>query len=216
MKWKMPTQMKWALAILIIGGGALAGEYVLVKWYPYYQGYRADKALKLLPYQNTDLGIKMQVAAGLYGKVDDFPGGVKIYRSRLLGNGASLTITSQANPGHTDEFSPQILAQWQTKGTYQHIADYRFERTKIQGRDAAIIWQSRGTAMMVTAHIISRDHIVEANCLTGPFDTSLYLNACESSLRTIKVAGPPPKLKPQPGVLELKPVETPSGKKKRR
>ncbi len=214
MKWKMSTQWKFALAIMVIGGGALAGEYFLVKWYPYYQGYRSNKVLNLLPYQNADLGIQMQVAAGIYGKVDDFPGGVRIYRPRIFGDGASLTLTSQANPGHNDEFSPQLLAQWETKGTYQNIADYRFEHTKIQNRDAVMIWQSRGPSMLLTAHIISADHIVEANCLPGSADESLYLNACESSIQTIKVAGPPPRLKPEPGVLELKPVKPAGGKRK--
>ncbi len=212
MKWKMPTQLKFALAILIIGGGALAGEYTLVKWYPYYKGYRANKALQMLPYHNPEMGIDMQVAAGIYGKVDDFPGGVRIYRPRIFGNGPSLTLTSQANPGHTDEFSLQLMAQWETKGTYEDIADYRFEHTKIQNRDAALIWQRRGPSMVLTAHIISPDHVVEANCLPGPSDESLYLQACESSLESINVAGPMPQPKPQPGILELQPVTPPRPK----
>jgi hypothetical protein len=207
MKWKLPTQLKYALAILVLGGGTLAGEYIGVKWYPYYQGYASQKVMQLLPYHNSELGIDMQVAAGIYGKVDDFPGGVRIYRPKILGKGPSLTLTSQANPDHSDEFSPQLLAQWETKGTYQNIADYRFEQTKVQDRDAVFIWQSRGTSTLVTAHVISPDYIVEANCLTGASDVSLYLNACQASLQTIKVAGPAPKLKPVPGVLELEPIK---------
>jgi hypothetical protein len=214
MKWKMSTQLKFALGILVIGGGALAAEYILVKWYPYYRGYTSNKVLKLLPYHNPELGIDMQVAAGIYGKVDDFPGGVRIYRPRIFGDGPSLTLTSQANPGHTDEFSPQLMAQWETKGTYQNIADYRFEQTKIQNRDAALIWQRRGPALLLTAHIISPDHIVEANCLPGSSDESLYLNACESSIQTIHVEGPEPQLKPEPGVMELQPVKPPKAKPK--
>jgi hypothetical protein len=211
---KLPTQLKFALGILIIGGGALAAEYILVKWYPYYRGYTAQKVLKLLPYRNADMGIDMQVAAGIYGKVDDFPGGVRIYRPRILGHGPSLTLTSQSNPGHTDEFSPQLLATWETKGTYQAIADYRFEHMKIQNRDAALIWQRRGTSMLLTAHIISPDHIVEADCLPEASDESLYLQACESSIQTINVAGPQPQPKPEPGVLELQPVTPPKAKSK--
>ena len=220
---KLSMQAKFALGIILVGGSVILGEYVLVKWYPYYQGYKANKALQLLPYQNTALGIDMQVAAGLYGKVEDFPGGVRIYRSRLFSHGPTLIITSQSNPGNSDEFSPQLLAQWETAGTYQNLPDYRFEHEKIQGRDAALIWQSAQHAKvlpaisfdvsstanptLLTAHIISPDHIVEANCRPGSDDPALYLRACEESIRSINVSGPPPKEKPEPGVLELKNVK---------
>lgn len=215
-------EVKFALGILLIGGGALAAEYILVKWYPYYQGYKANKVLEALPYQNAALGIDMQVAAGIYGKVDDFPGGVRIYRSNLFSSGPALIITSQANPNSADEFSPELLAKWQTAGTYQEIPDYRFDHTQIQGRDAVMIWQSAEHAKvlpaisfdvsstdnpeLVTAHIISPDHIVQANCRPGSSDPQLFLRACEESIRSIKVSGPPPKEKPEPGVLELKNV----------
>ena len=220
MKKKLSMQAKFALGIILVGGAVIAGEYVLVKWYPYYQGYKANKALQLLPYQNTALGIDMQVAEGIYGKVEDFPGGVRIYRSGLFSHGATLIITSQSNPSNSDEFSPQLLAKWQTAGTYQDIPDYRFEHLRIQGRDAAMIWQSKEHAqvlpaisfnvsstanpMLVTAHIISPDHIVEANCRPGSDDPSLFLRACQESIKSIKVSGPAPKEKTQPGVLELK------------
>lgn len=217
---KLSTQAKFALGIILIGGGALLAEYILVKWYPYYQGYKANKALQLLPYQNTALGIDMQVAVGIYGKVEDFPGGVRIYRSHLFSSGPTLIITSQANPNNVDEFSPQLLAKWETAGTYQNIPDYRFEHTKIQGRDAVMIWESAEHAQvlpaisfdvsstdnptLVTAHIISPDHIVQANCRPGSSDPALFLQACEESIRAIKVSGPSPQEKPEPGVLELK------------
>ena len=219
----MSMQVKFALGILLIGGGALAAEYVLVKWYPYYQGYKANKVLEALPYQNATLGIEMQVAAGIYGKVDDFPGGVRIYRSHLFSSGPALIITSQANPNSADEFSPELLAKWETAGTYQDIPDYRFDHTKIQGRDAVMIWQSAEHAKvlpaisfdvsstenptLVTAHIISPDHIVQANCRPGSSDPALFLRACEESIKSIKVSGLPPKEKPEPGVLELKNVK---------
>ncbi len=211
------------LGILLIGGGALAAEYVLVKWYPYYEGYKAKKVLEALPYQNAALGIDMQVAAGIYGKVDDFPGGVRIYRSHLFSSGPVLIITSQANPNDAEEFSPELLAKWETAGTYQDIPDYRFDHTKIQGRDAVMIWRSAEHAKvlpaisfdvsstdnpeLVTAHIISPDHIVQANCRPGSSDPQLFLRACEESIRSIKVSGPPTKGKPEPGVLELKTVK---------
>ena len=215
-------QVKFALGIILIGGTALAAEYILVKWYPYYRGYKANKVLQALPYQNATLGIDMQVAAGIYGKVDDFPGGVRIYRSHLFSRGPALIITSQSNPNNAEEFSPQLLAKWQTAGTYQEIPDYRFDHTKIQGRDAVTIWQSTEHAKvlpaisfdvssaenpeLVTAHIISPDHIVEVNCRPGSSDPALFLRACEESIRSIKVSGPPPQEKPEPGVLELKNV----------
>jgi len=47
-------QVKFALGIILIGGTALLAEYVLVKWYPYYQGYKANKVLQPLPYQNSN------------------------------------------------------------------------------------------------------------------------------------------------------------------
>ena len=220
---KLSMQMKFALGIILIGGGALLAEYVLVKWYPYYQGYKANKVLAQLPYQNTSLGIDMQVAAGIYGKVEDFPGGVRIYRSHLFSQGPALIITSQSNPNSAEEFSPQLLAKWQTAGTYQEIPDYRFEHLKIEGRDAVMIWQSAehakilpaisfdvpstGNTTLVTAHIISPDHIVQANCRPGSGDPALFLRACEESLKSIKVNGPAPKEKPEPGVIELKNIK---------
>lgn len=220
---KLSMQAKFALGIVLIGGAALAAEYALVKWYPYYKSHKADKVLDLLPYQNATLGVDMKVAAGIYGKVDEFPGGVRIYRSHLFSHGPALIITSQPNPNNADEFSPQLLAKWQTAGTYEKIPDYRFEHMKIQERDAVMIWQSAEhakvlpaisfdvssteNAELVTAHIISPDHIVEANCRPGSSDPQLLLQACEESIKTIKVSGPPPKEEPQPGVLELKNVK---------
>lgn len=227
---KLSIQAKLALGIILIGGSAILAEYILVKWYPYYQGYKANKALELLPYQNSQLGIDMKVAEGIYGKVEDFPGGVRIYRSHLFSHGPMLIITSQSNPSNADEFSPQLLAKWETAGTYQEIPDYRFEHTKIEGRDAAMIWQSAEHAkvlpaisfdvsstenpQLLTAHIISPDHIIQANCRPGSSDPSLFLRACEESIRTIKVSGPQPKEKSEPGILELKNVKITAPKAK--
>lgn len=228
-KLQLSMQVKVALGIILIGGAAILVEYTLVKWYPYYEGYKAKNALKLLPYQNKDLGINMKVASGIYGKVEDFPGGVKIYRSHLFSEGPALIITSQSNPSDSFNFSPNLLAKWEVAGSEQDIPGYQFQHTKIQGRDAALIWQSKqhakvlptisfnssvGNPELLTAHIISPEHIIEANCRPGSDDKSLFMRACKESIESIKVAGPMPKQKPIPGILELKNVP-PAAKSKK-
>src|SRR5579863_10384800 len=103
------------VVIVVVGGGLLLGEMRLVRWWPGHEQRVAEQVLTLAPYQNDGLGIQMQVADGLYGKVESFPGGVKIYRPRLYGADPSLTITSQPNEGAAAEFTPEILAKWQTQ-----------------------------------------------------------------------------------------------------
>jgi len=199
------------LAIVAVGGGILLGEYLLVKWWPVHQQHVADSVLALLHYQNDGLGIEMQVAAGIYGKIEGFPGGVRIYRPTLFGTPPSLTITSQSNPGSAAEFSPEILAKWQTEGVTEdtrimaggptspamlaliqaNVPQYSFEHVRMNDRDAALISQYRNKVTTMTAHVISPAHIIEASCTPGSADLSLYLPACDRSLRTIKVAGPP-------------------------
>jgi len=204
MKKEIPLQLKVAIGVLLAGAVILGGEYLLVKWYPRYQQRIAEKTLKLLPYRNDSLGIEMQVAAGLYGKVESFPGGVKIIRPRFWSFSPTLTITSQPNPDQAPEFSPQVLAKWQTAGTYEVIARYSFEHLKINRRDAVLIWQYKDRAMTLTARVISPERIIEADCLPGREDEDLYLQACEDSMRTLKVAGPePPAPSPPAEVLEL-------------
>lgn len=136
----------------------------------------------------------MQVAAGIFGKVEKFAGGVNISRDRFWGEGPSLTITSQPNVDHAEEFSPQILAIWETDGVLKNIPRYRFDHTKLAERDAVIIQQYKDHALRLTAHVISPDRIVVADCSTGSGDQALLLEACDESLRSIKVAGPPPAL----------------------
>jgi hypothetical protein len=206
MRFRLPTQAIVALVIVVIGIGVLLGEYVLVKWYPRYQADVADAAQRLLPYQNQDLGIEMQVAAGIYGKVENVPGGVRIYRPKLGGNGPSLTIISQANPDGAANFSPQILAEWQAFGANHNIARYNFEKVQINTRDAALVWQLKGSAMLLTAHIISPTRIIQADCTPGVEQESTYMPACEASLRSIKVAGPP-----TPPPAELQPIKPAKG-----
>jgi hypothetical protein len=203
MKFRLPTQALVALGILVIGVGVLLGEFVLVKWYPMHQAAVADAAQKLLPYQNQELGVEMQIAAGIYGKVESVPGGVRVYRPKLLGNGPTLTIISQPNPDGAGDFSAQLLAEWEAAGANQNISRYSFQKTQINGRNAALVWQFKDIAMLMTAHIISPDRIIQADCTPGVEDESTYLQACDETLRSIKVAGPPTgppgELKPTPG-----------------
>lgn len=191
MRFRLPAQVTVALVIVMIGAGVLLGEYVLVKWYPMHEAAIADAAQKLLPYQNQELGIEMQVAAGIYGKVENVPGGVRIYRPKLLENGPSLTIITQPNPDGAGDFSPQLLAEWQAAGANQNIPRYSFEKTQINGRNAAFIWQFKDVAMLVTEHIISPNRIIQADCTPGVEDENTYMDACDATLHSIKVAGPP-------------------------
>lgn len=206
MKREIPSQLIVALIILFGGGAVLGGEYLLVTWYPRYQQQVAERTLKLLPYHNDRLGIEMQVAAGLYGKVEDFSSGVRIRRPKLWSAEPSLTLTSRPNPDATHEFSRQELAKWQTDGTYQEIPRYRFARTKIQNREAVLIWQYKERSMWVTARVISSERIIEAVCTPGRADEALYMQACEASLTTMKVTGPEPPPPPSPPILELTPA----------
>jgi hypothetical protein len=208
MKKHIPNQLILAVSILIIGGGLVGGEYLLVKWYPGHQQRVSEKTLKPRAYHNDSLGIDMQIADGLYGNIETFPGGVKISRSEFWSIGPSLTITSQPNPDQTWEFSPEVLAKWESRGAVEDLPLYHVEHTKINNRDAMLIRELKGRTMHLTARIICRERIVEADCSCGGEDEVLYMEACDDTLRTIKVAGaePPPPLTPR--VVELSPTVT--------
>ncbi len=179
------------LGILVIGSGIVGGEYLLVTWYPTHEANVTSETLKLIPYKNDGMGIDMQVAAGIDKKVEISPGQVRIYSPRLLSTDPSITITSQPNPDQSAEFTPQTLAVWETDGTIHHLPRYQFEHTRINDRDAVLIWQSVDRHMVLTTRIISPDRIIEAKCTAGGGDEDLYMQACDESVRTIKVAGPP-------------------------
>jgi hypothetical protein len=121
---------------------------------------------------------------------------VKIYHPQFWGTGPALTITSAANIDHSLELSPQDLAKWETDGVIKQIARYHFEHTQLAGRDAVLLRQYTGRDMLLTAHAISPDHIVMAECTTGSGDPELLVQACDETLRTLKVAGPKPELEP--------------------
>jgi hypothetical protein len=191
MRLHIPTQLIVAFVITVIGAGALGGEYVLVKWWPIHQQNVIAAVQNPLPYRNDSLGIdSMQVAAGIYGKVASSPGGVRIYRPKFLGEGPSLTITSQPNPDGADDFSPQLLAEWEASGAIQGIPRYRFEHTQVNGHNAAFVWQlNRKNQMVLTGHLISPTHILQAECTPGMEDEETYMQACDAALHSIKLSG---------------------------
>ena len=207
MKMRIPIQLIIGVSILIIGCGLIGGEYVLVRWYPGHLQRVDEETLKQSPYHSDALGVDIQIAAGLYGSVETFPGGVKIGRSKFWSVGPSLTVTSQDNPDQSSAFSEEVLAKWETLGAVQDIPRYHFERTKINNRDSVLIRQFKGRSMLLTARIISPERIIEANCTPGAEDEVLYMEACDETLRSIKVAGPEPPPIPAPGILELSPPE---------
>ena len=205
MKSRIPLQLAVTLAVLGIGAIFIATEYGLMHVAPRFREAAARRIYVLLPYRNDALGIEMEVAEGIYGQVKDFPGGVKISRPGLLGGGPSLIITSQINPGPASKFSPELLAKWEAAGTTQHIQGYRFEHTYINGRDTAVIWRQDGPSTVVTAHLIAPDRIVEVGCSSGPSNAEVLTQACESSIATIQILGPPsPPPESVPTILNLK------------
>lgn len=208
MKKQIPSQLILAVSIVIVGAGLVGGEYLLVRWYPGHRQRVSDETLKQRPYHNDALGIDIQIAEGLYGNAETFPDGVKISRSKFWSVGPSLTITSQPNPDQTWEFSPEVLAKWESRGVSEDLPLYHLEHTKINNHDAMLIRELKGRFMHLTARIMSRERIIEADCSPGAEDETLYLEACNETLRSIKVAGPEPP--PSPGVVELSP--TPAAK----
>jgi hypothetical protein len=200
---RLPFQLILGFSILVIGGGLVLGEYLLVKWYPGHRERVREETLKPHPYHNDTLGLDIQIADGIYGNLETFPGGVKIGRPKFWSAGPSLTITSQPNPDQTWEFSPQELATWESRGVTENLDYYHLEHTKINNRDSMMIRQLKGRYMHVTARIMCQDKIIEADCTTGGEDEALYTDACDETLRSIKIAGPEP---PPPEPVELKPA----------
>ncbi|HLI30169.1 MAG TPA: hypothetical protein VKV79_03585 [Terriglobia bacterium] len=196
----MTHQRTVTYILLIAGAIILGGEYFLVRWYPGHKRRVADAALQLLPYQNDGLGIQMKIAAGIYGKVEVYPGGIKIYRPSLFGKGPSITLTTQANTTGFSTFSPQTLADWETAGTQNELSGYEFEHLTINNRDAAMIWQymPQTQSMQVTARIMAPDRILQAVCDTGNADQAIYTPACDESLKSIVLTGPPSVFSPPP------------------
>ncbi|HXJ93275.1 MAG TPA: hypothetical protein VMT20_10395 [Terriglobia bacterium] len=195
MKFRASTQLIVALAIILIGGGALGAEVLLVKWYPMHRQAVTDALQKMLPYQNPKLGVEMKVAAGIYGKVEEMPDGVRIYRPQIFGPVPSLTIVALPNPDGATEFSADLLAQWETFGTYHSILGYVYQQTEINGRNAAVIHQPKNHMTVLTAHIISPQRILQVDCVPGADDQDIFVPACDATVYSITLDGlplPPP------------------------
>ena len=210
---KLPTQLIVGLGILVIGGGIVGGEYLLVKWYPRHAYAVREATLRPEPFRNDGLGIEMQVAAGFLGKEESFAGGVRIYRPKFWSAPPSIKITSQSNPDQTAEFSAQILAKWQTQGVTDDLPRYHFDHLRLNDRDAVMIWQYKNREMTLLARIITPDRIVEVECTPGGADEDLYMQGCSESLHTIKVAGPESPPPPVADVTEMTPAK-PAGRKR--
>ncbi|MGH9469310.1 MAG: hypothetical protein ACRD1N_03075 [Terriglobia bacterium] len=191
------SYQKWLVCILVVAGAiALGCEYLLVRWYPGHETRVRASVLRELPYQNGGLGVQMKVAAGIYGKVQDSLGSVKIYRRALLGGGPSITLTSLPNTTGSAQLSPQYLATLETAGVRNQLTGYQFEHLTLNARDAVMIWQYQpgSRSMRVTARIMAPDRVLEAVCSTGSGNQGLYTRACDESLRSIALAGPPSQL----------------------
>lgn len=202
MKREIPFQLVVGLVIVLIGGAVVGGEYYLVNWLPGHRQRVREETLRLVDYRNEKLGVEMRIAAGLMGKTEEFAGGVRITSPKFWSIPPSITITSQPNPDGTFEFDPKVLARWQTDGIYNELALYRFSRTKINKRDAVLISQYKDRALVLTARVISPERIVEINCTPGREDEELYMQACDETVRTLKISGPEPPPPPEP-VFEL-------------
>ncbi len=160
MKKQIPTQLMVGLGILLIGGGIVGGEYFLVKGYPAHKEAVKKETLAPVAYKNDDLGFEMQVAAGIDEKTEPFSGGVRIFASRFWSVGPTLTITSQPNPDQSAEFAPLDLAKWETDGSLHELPRYNFEHTRINNRDAVLIWQYKNRAMVLT----DANHLADPHC----------------------------------------------------
>jgi hypothetical protein len=60
--------------------------------------------------------------------------------------------------------------------------------------------------MLLTAHVISPERVVEADCTPGLAEEDLYVEACQRSVATIRVAGPEPPPPVQPQLIEIRPL----------
>jgi hypothetical protein len=191
----MSGQQKVTIGILIAGAILLTSEFFLIRWYPGHKERAEQQALKLFPYQNSAMGLQMDIAAALYGKVRDGANQIKISRWSLFGKGPSITISLK--PNHSAQFTPQLLAQLETAGVRNDLLGYQFQHVTLGNRDAILIWQydEGSRSMNVTAQVLAPDRMIQAVCNTGSgSDQDLYTEACNESLKSIQLSGPPSNL----------------------
>ena len=151
MKKKIPTQLMVGLGILLVGGGIIGGEYFPREMVSETQS-RREKAKRWLPPPTRTMiwELRCRWRRALTEKVEPFAGGVRIYSPGFWSIGPSITITSQPNPDQSAEFTPQDLAKWETDGALHNLPRYHFEHTRINDRDAVLIWQYKNRAMLLT------------------------------------------------------------------
>ena len=104
----------------------------------------------------------------------------------LFGN-VQKAIASQPNPDGATEFSADLLAQWETYGATHSILGYVYQQTQINGRNAAVIRQPRNHMVVITAHLISAQRILQVDCVPGADDQDIYVPACDATVFSIKL-----------------------------
>ncbi len=179
----------WKLSIIIgcVGVALLITQLLFLKYYPVYQEMRFTALSEGVPYEDSDLGIRMKIADGLYGEIETIPGGVRIRNNRLWRIGPSILITSRPNPDRSDKFSPTLIAKWQTRGVYEEIPEYAFAHLAINDHDAVIIRMLQGRNMHMLGRIISEERIVEIDCTPGQEDEITYMKLCNQTIRSVKM-----------------------------
>jgi hypothetical protein len=191
----MSVQRKVTIGILVVGAVLLTSEYLLIRWYPGHQERVEQAALKLLPYQNGSMGLQMDIASVLYGKVRDDVNKVTISRWHLIEKGPSITLTTK--PNNAVQFKPELLADLETAGVRDNLLGYQFQHLTLDNRDAYMIWQYDvgSRSLNVTAQVLAPNRLVEAVCNTGSSgNQELYTEACDETLKSIQLSGPPSNL----------------------
>ena len=179
----------WKLSIIIscIGVGLFLTQLLYLKYYSVYQDMRFEALSEEVPYEDFDLGIRMNIADGLYGEIETIPGGVRIRNNRLWRIGPSILISARPNPDRSDKFSPTLIAKWQTRGVYEEIPNYAFAHLRINDRDAVLIRMLQGRSMHMMGRIISEERIVEIDCTPGQEDETTYMKLCDQTIRSVKM-----------------------------
>jgi hypothetical protein len=189
------AQRKVTIGIVVIGAALLASEFFLIRWYPGHKERKEQQELSLLPYQNSGMGLQMHIASVIYGKVREGSQGITVYRPRLLGRGPSIVISLK--PNTSSQFTPELLAKLETAGVENNLLGYNFQHLTLDNRDAILISQYdvASKSLNITAKVLAPDRMIEAVCNTGSgAEQELYTEACDESLKSIQLSGPPSNL----------------------